>query len=75
VADYIKKQLKIQLHHETIYQFIYEDKAKGVELYKHLRIANKPYRKRYGSYDRRGCVLGAKVTGHCSCKVAAIFKS
>jgi len=56
-ADYIKKQLNISLHHETIYQFIYEDKAEGGQLYKHLRIANKPYRKRYGGYDCRGQIV------------------
>lgn len=28
--------------------------AQGGDLYKHLRVASKPYRKRYGSYDRRG---------------------
>lgn len=56
-AGYIKKHLNIQLHHETIYQFIYNDKEQGGELYKHLRIANKPYRKRYRSYDRRGQIV------------------
>ena len=33
---------------------IYADKANGGDLYRHLRVASKPYRKRYGSYDRRG---------------------
>lgn len=54
VAGYLARERKIYLHHETIYQLIYEDKAAGGNLYKHLRIASKPYRKRYGSYDRRG---------------------
>jgi len=57
VAGYLEKKLHIQLHHETIYQFIYDDKERGGVLYKHLRIANKPYRKRYGSYDRRGQIV------------------
>jgi IS30 family transposase len=35
--------------HERIYQFIYQDKAEGGLLYKHLRVASKTYRKRYGS--------------------------
>jgi len=35
--------------HERIYQFIYQDKAEGGVLYKHLRVASKKYRKRYGS--------------------------
>lgn len=54
VVDYLRQHKKIQLHHETVYQIIYADKAKGGDLHKHLRIAFKPYRKRYGHYDRRG---------------------
>ena len=54
VSDYLKKHRKLTLHHGTIYQIIYADKRAGGELYKHLRIASKPYRKRYGHYDRRG---------------------
>ncbi len=42
------------MHHETIYQLIYSDKANGGNLYQHLRIASKSYRKRYGSYECRG---------------------
>jgi IS30 family transposase len=37
--------------HERIYQFIYQDKAEGGALYKHLRVACKKYRKRYGSIN------------------------
>lgn len=37
-----------------MYQLIYEDKANGGDLYQYLRIVSKPYRKRYGHYDRRG---------------------
>lgn len=54
VVDYLIRHKRLCLHHETVYQLIYEDKAAGGELYKHLRIASKPYRKRYGHYDRRG---------------------
>ena len=42
------------MHHETVYQIIYRDKASGGDLYSYMRIASKPYRKRYGHYDRRG---------------------
>lgn len=52
-VDYLKIHKKISLHHETVYQLIYADKAEGGGLYKHLRIASKPYRKRYGHNDRR----------------------
>ena len=54
VVDYLDNHRNVSLHHETVYQRIYVDKAQGGELYKHLRIASKPYRKRYGHYDRRG---------------------
>tara|TARA_R110002167_G_scaffold360539_1_gene578245 strand:- start:76 stop:1044 length:969 start_codon:yes stop_codon:yes gene_type:complete len=54
VVDYLEKHRGLSLHHETVYQLIYADKASGGDLYTHLRIASKPYRKRYGSYDRRG---------------------
>lgn len=54
VVGYIKREIDIALHHETVYQLIYDDKRQGGNLCEHLRIANKPYRKRYGSYDRRG---------------------
>ncbi len=54
VVDYIKKHKKISLHYETVYKFIYNDKACGGNLYRHLHVASKPYRKRYGAYDRRG---------------------
>jgi len=43
--------------HERIYQYIYADKKKGGSLHKHLRIAFKPYRKRYGSNKRRCNIL------------------
>lgn len=54
VVDYLKAHKNLSLHHETLYQLIYADKAAGGDLYKHLRVVSKPYRKRYGSYDRRG---------------------
>lgn len=54
VVDYLARHRGVSLHHETVYQLIYADKARGGDIYKHLRIASKPYRKRYGSNDRRG---------------------
>lgn len=53
-VDYLEQHKNLSLHHETVYQLIYSDKAAGGELYKHMRIAAKPYRKRYGHNDRRG---------------------
>lgn len=54
VVDYLKRHKKLSLHHETVYRLVYADKAQGGTLYRHLRIVSKPYRKRYGHYDRRG---------------------
>lgn len=54
IVDYLARHKKLSLHHETVYQFIYADKAAGGTLYKHMRVASKPYRKRYGHHDRRG---------------------
>lgn len=54
VSLYLHEFKDIQLHHETIYQLIYADKEEGGDLYKHLRVASKNHRKRYGIYDRRG---------------------
>ena len=54
VVAYLAKHKGLSLHHETVYQLVYLDKAEGGDLYTHLRVASKPYRKRYGHYDRRG---------------------
>ena len=51
MADYLAKYVGVKLHHEMIYQIIYQDKAQARDLYQYLRVASKPYRKRY---DRRG---------------------
>ncbi|MDX8001186.1 IS30 family transposase [Xenorhabdus sp. Reich] len=53
-VGYLKREKIISLHHETVYRLIYKDKLNGGDLWQHLRIAKKPYRKRYGSYERRG---------------------
>jgi transposase, IS30 family len=43
----------IRVSHEWIYQFVYADKRAGGGLHRHLRC-QKPRRKRYGAYERRG---------------------
>ena len=54
VVGYMEKHEKTSLLHETIYQLVYADKRSGGDLYQHLRITSNPYRKRYGSSERRG---------------------
>ena len=53
IAGRLKKDGVIDLHHETIYQYVLVDKEAGGDLYKHLRHQNKTYRKRYGSAHNR----------------------
>ena len=48
------KLMSRQLSHETIYQYIWRDKAQGGTLWKHLRQSSKQRRKRYKAYDSRG---------------------
>jgi IS30 family transposase len=50
----------LDISHETIYRYIWEDKARGGTLHVHLRRANKPFRKRYGAYDSRGRLAGKR---------------
>ena len=44
--------------HERIYQFVWDDKKKGGQLYQHLRNKDKRYRKRGHSKDSRGLLIG-----------------
>ncbi|MDP5210807.1 hypothetical protein [Microbulbifer sp. 2205BS26-8] len=36
VTDYVLRHKQVSLHHETIYQIVYADKAEGGDLYKYL---------------------------------------
>lgn len=46
--------MKRRMCHETIYQYIWKDKALGGSLWQHLRPPPKRRRKRYKAYDSRG---------------------
>ena len=56
IVGYLRrfKLLDRQISHETIYQYIWRDKANGGTLWKHLRQSSKQRRKRYKAYDSRG---------------------
>jgi len=56
IVGYIRrfKLMKRRMSHETIYQYIWRDKANGGQLFKHLRQSTKQRRKRYNAYDSRG---------------------
>lgn len=53
IVEMLKQGEVIELHLETIYQYILEDKRAGGTLYTHLRHQNKTYRKRYGAAHNR----------------------
>lgn len=56
IVGYIQRfKLKDRvISHETIYRYIWEDKARGGDLWRCLRQATKQRRKRYKAYDSRG---------------------
>ena len=54
IAGRLRLDGTLAISHETIYRYIWADKAAGGSLYTHLRGARKQRRKRYGSYDSRG---------------------
>ena len=52
VSGYLKKHHDIAISHETIYRYIYSDKARHKSLKKYMRHGAKNYRKAYGSGAR-----------------------
>ena len=58
VVDYLRRHKHVSLHHETVYRLIYADQATGGNLYRHLRIVSKPYRRRHARHERRGKIPG-----------------
>lgn len=51
ISGRLELEYKIKISHETIYKYIYDNKANGGSLYKHLRH-QKTRRKKYGSGKR-----------------------
>ena len=62
IAGYCKLHEIPMVSHERIYQFIYHDKDEGGLLYKHLRVASKMYRKRYGSGKNKRSIIKDRVS-------------
>ncbi len=60
VAGRLRREGRLRISHETIYRYIWADKAAGGRLYLQLRGARKLRRKRYGTYERRGRVAGKR---------------
>ena len=55
IVGRIAMEQGVSISHEWIYQYVYADQRSGGDLYRFLRC-QKLRRKRYGSYDRRGCI-------------------
>jgi len=51
----------LSISYETIYRYVWEDRARGGTLYDHLRQRAKQRRKRYRSYDSRGKLAGKRA--------------
>jgi IS30 family transposase len=60
VSGKLRKSGALSISHETIYRYVWEDRARGGDLYRHLRCAQKQRRKRYGHYDSRGRLAGKR---------------
>lgn len=60
VAGFLKAEGIMRISHESIYVHVWHDKARGGDLWRHLRQATKKYRKRYRSYDSRGRLAGKR---------------
>lgn len=60
IAGRLRAERRLQISHETIYRYIWEDRRQGGSLYLHLRGARKQKWKRYRSYDSRGRMAGER---------------
>jgi IS30 family transposase len=60
VAGSLQKSGDLSISHETIYRYVWADRAQGGDVYQHLRCATKQRRKRYGRYDSRGRLAGKR---------------
>lgn len=60
ISGILKRGKQPSVSHETIYRYLWLDKASGGTLYKDLRQAGKRRRKRYGAYDSRGRLAGKR---------------
>ncbi len=60
VSGVLAKRGDLLISHETIYRHVWEDRRQGGRLCEHLRHRMRKRRKRYGSYERRGRLLGKR---------------
>ena len=60
VSGWLRLHRVLAISHETIYVRIWRNKARGGQLWRHLRQAAKRRRKRYRSHDSRGRLSGKR---------------
>jgi len=60
ISGWLHRTGGLSISHETIYRYIWDNKAAGGSLYLHLRGSSKKRRKRHNSYDSRGRLAGKK---------------
>jgi IS30 family transposase len=58
VSGFLDRKHELKISHETIYKYIWPDKKTGGTLYKHLRKSHRKHRKRYGTNQLRGRIVG-----------------
>jgi IS30 family transposase len=61
IAGRLRRKGILRISHETIYRYVWADRARGGRLHEHLRGARKRFRKRYGQYDSRGRLAGKRA--------------
>jgi IS30 family transposase len=68
-AGVLARSGELSISHETIYRYVWADRARGGNLARHLRCSGKQRRKRYGRYDSRGRLAGKR---HISTRAKSI---
>jgi len=61
IAGRLRRHGILSISHETIYRYIWADKAAGGDLYRHLRQSPRQRRKRHNTYDSRGRLAGKRM--------------
>ncbi len=62
INGYCNKNNIPMVSHERIYQYIYQDKESGGNLFEHLRTGKKKYKKRYGKHKERKVIIKNKIS-------------
>jgi len=61
ISGYLRVLGSLRISHETIYKHVWRDWKNHGQLWTHLRCSPKRRRKRYGTYEKRGRLLGKKM--------------